>query len=125
MPTDYELLGGHDEVHRLVDAFLDAVFADFIIGFHFEGRDLERIRRHELEHAVGLLGGPSEYSGRPIGKLHQPLRINRGQFHRRLAILRSVLGREGVPAEIVERWVAFDARFEAAVTDGSDCVPEP
>ena len=125
MPSDYERLGGREAVRQLVDAFLDQVFSDFVIGFHFEGRDQDRIRRHELEHAIALLGGPDAYAGRPIGAVHQPLKINRGQFRRRLVILRSVLGTHGVPEDIIERWVAHDARLEPAITDGTDCTPEP
>lgn len=124
MISDYERLGGHEGVRVLVDAFLDAVFGDFIIGFHFEGRDTDRIRAHELEHAVALLGGPSAYTGRPIGKVHQPLRINRGQFRRRLVILRSVLESHDVDPAIIERWLAHDQRLEPAITDGTECTPE-
>lgn len=124
MATDYERLGGTEGVRALVDAFLDEVFGDFIIGFHFEGRDQDRIRHHELAHAIALLGGPDAYEGRPIAQVHQPLRINRGQFRRRLVILRSVLANNRVPEDIIERWIAHDSRFEKAVTDGTDCAPE-
>ncbi len=123
MTTDYEQLGGTDGVRTLVDAFLDQVFADFIIGFHFEGRDHDRIRKHELEHAVQLLGGPAAYTGRPVGAVHRPLKINRGQFRRRLAILKSTLTAHGVPEPILERWLAHDQRLEPAITDGTDCTP--
>ncbi len=123
MPTDYERLGETEGVRQLVDAFLDQVFGDFIIGFHFEGRDHDRIRRHELEHAVQLLGGPKAYTGRPVGALHRPLKINRGQFRRRLAILKTTLTAHEVPEPIIERWLAHDQRLEAAITDGTDCTP--
>ena len=124
MATDYERLGGSDGVEALVNAFLDAVFSDFIIGFQFAGRDLDRIRKHELEHAIALLGGPDAYTGRPIAQVHQPRKINRGQFRRRLVILRSILANNRVPEDIIERWLAHDSRFEKAVTDGTDCAPD-
>ena len=122
--TDYERIGGEPALERLIGRFLDRVFGDFIIGFLFEGRDRARIHRHEVEHAAALLGGPRRYAGRPLAAVHQPLRINRGQFRRRLAILRVVLHADGVPPEIIERWIGHDARLERAITDGLDCVPE-
>ncbi len=123
MTTDYERLGGEPQVRRLVDAFLDLVFDDFVIGFLFEGRDLDRIRAHELEHAIRILGGPMLYTGRPLPEVHRPLRINRGQFRRRLVLLRSTLRKHGVPDDIARRWVDAEARLEPAITDGTDCAP--
>jgi len=120
--TDYERIGGEETVNRLITAFLDLVQRDFIIGFLFEGRDMARIHRHEVEHASRLLGGPVVYTGRPIGAAHRGLHVNRGHFRRRLAILRTVLGQQGVPDDVIERWIAHDARLEPAVTDGTDCV---
>lgn len=124
--TDFEDVGGAAGVERLVAAFLDRVYSDMIIGFLFEGRDRARILRHEVEHATRLLGGPSAYTGRPLAATHRPLRINRGQFRRRLALLRTVLREQGVDEAIVGRWVAHDARLEAVITDGTDCAsPDP
>jgi hemoglobin len=121
--SDYEALGGHDGVTRLVEAYVDRFFADFIIGYLFEGRDRARIVTHEVEFAAAHLGGPKDYTGRPIDAAHQPLRINRGHFRRRLAILRTVLNEHGVDSELVDRWVAFEQRLEAAIVDGTDCAP--
>lgn len=121
--TDLERVGGAGVVEDLMQAFVKRVAADFIIGFLFEGRDLERIARHEAELAVSHLGGPGRYSGRPLGASHRPLRINRGHFRRRLAILRVVLEEQGVPAEVRERWVAHDASLESVITDGTECTP--
>jgi len=123
--SDYERLGGADGLEALVRAFIDRVFDDFIIGFQFVGRDKDRIVMHETAHAAQHLGGPDAYAGRPVHRVHHPLKINRGQFRRRLAILRTVLSEHQVPADIVDRWVAADQRMEAAITDGSECLPEP
>ena len=122
--SDFERLGGEAGVRPLVQAVCRAFFDDFIIGFRFEGKDHQRIMDKEFEHARAHLGGAGAYTGRPVGAVHQPLRINRGQFHRRLAILQTVLTEQGVPTDIVERWVAHDASLEPAITDGTNCVPD-
>lgn len=120
--TDFERLGGETAVARLIRALVEREEKDFIVGFLFQGRDLERVIRHETAFAVAHLGGPNAYQGRPLHKAHAPLRINRGHFRRRLAILRTVLQEHEVPEDIIERWLAHDARFVDAVTNGTDCV---
>lgn len=113
-----------DRLPALVERFVDRMFADFIVGFLFEGRDRDRIVRHELELARKHLFGVGGYTGRPIGPLHRALKLNRGHFRRRLAVLRTVLREEGVPEPVIARWITHDAALEGALTDGTDCVPE-
>jgi len=123
--NEIERIGGEEGLERLIRLFVDRVFADFIIGYQFEGRDKERIVRHETEFASAHLGGVQVYAGRPLVSAHRPLKINRGHFRRRLAILRTVLSEQGIAEDVIERWVAFERQFERAITDGTDCVREP
>lgn len=121
-PSSWERLGAEPGVRALVEAFVDRFFGDLVIGFLFEGKDRARIVQHELELASVHLGGPLRYAGRPVGEVHRPLRINAGQFRRRLAILRHVLRERGVPEAVVDAWIAHDRRLERVVTDGTDCL---
>lgn len=121
--TDYARLGGADGLTRIMTRFVDRMFGDFVIGFLFERRDSDRILRHEIELASAHLGGPARYTGRPIGSVHQPLRIHRGHFQRRMAVLRTVLAECDVPADIAERWIAHDAALEDVVAEPIDCAP--
>jgi len=111
-------------LRTVLDDFVRRMATDFVIGWLFEGRDLERIIEHEVSFARAHLGGGGVYSGRPIGRVHQALPINRGMFRRRLALLRTVLAEHGVDPGVVERWIAHDERLESVVTDGTDCTPE-
>ncbi len=110
-------------MRAVVAGFVDRFFADDIIGYLFQGRDRERIIQHELELASRHLGGDLSYTGRGISQVHQPLRISSGHFRRRLALLRQALLRHDVPVDVVDAWVAHDARLESVITDGTDCVP--
>lgn len=121
----YARLGGEPAVRALVDRFVERMAADAIIGFFFAGKDLARVKLHEYEHAAAALGGPSAYTGRPLVPLHRSLRINAGQFRRRLAILKQELERGGVPADVAETWLAEQRRLEAVMTNGTDCAPVP
>jgi hemoglobin len=120
--SDWESLGGADRVRVIIDAFVARMAGDAIIGFLFDGKDLVRVAKHELELSSVHLGGPSGYTGRGIVSLHRPMRINAGQFRRRLAILRTVLAEHGASDEVIARWVAHDRQLEQVITDGTDCV---
>jgi truncated hemoglobin YjbI len=121
--TPFERAGGEPVVRAIVDAFVDRQFGDPIIGFFFTGKDRARVKLHEYEHAAAALGAAVAYTGRPIPSLHRPLRINAGQFRRRLALLKQEIERAGVPADIAELWLDGQRRMERAITDGTDCAP--
>lgn len=120
--TAFERAGGEPVVRAIVDAFVDRMVADPIIGFRFVGADPARIKQHEYEHAARALGATTPYTGRPIVPLHRPMRINGGQFRRRLALLRQQIERAGVPLDVVEDWLAEQRAMESRITDGTDCV---
>jgi hemoglobin len=113
--------GGPEVVRAVVTRFVARCFADPIVGFLFAGRDAARIVEHETAHALVTLGGDVPYEGRPIVPLHRPMRLHRGHFRRRLALLRQELEREGLPDAVMEAWLAPQRAMEAAVTDGTDC----
>ena len=121
-PTDYERVGGEAGLKRVVGRFVDRFFADFIIGFLFEGKDRDRIVTHESAFAAAHLGGPKAYLGRPIGAMHQALKINTGHFRRRHAILRQVLAEEGVPDDVIARWIGYEQSLQGVITTGDDCI---
>lgn len=122
--TPFEEIGGEPVLRDIVNRFVDRVANDMIIGFFFAGKDLDRVKQHEFEHAARVLGADIQYTGRPIPSLHRPLRINGGQFRRRVALLRQEIDRAGVPEVVKELWLAEQRKMERAITDGTDCVPE-
>jgi truncated hemoglobin YjbI len=119
---DVARLGGAERVTAVTRRFVDEMAADPIIGFLFAGKDLGRIAVHEAELALALFGAGERYTGRPLASLHRALRVHRGHFRRRLFVLRRVLAAEGIPEELVERWVAHHASMEAAIVSPTDCV---
>lgn len=121
--SPYERAGGETVVRAVVDAFVDRAFDDRIIGFLFAGKDRDRVKRHEFEHAAGVLGAAIPYQGRPIAPLHKAMRINAGQFRRRLALLKQQIEAANVPSDVLELWLDGQRRMESAITDGTDCAP--
>lgn len=119
--SDYDTLGGEAALRAIIDDFIDRVAGDYIIGFFFAGRDLDRIKAREFELASAHLGGPFQYRGRPLGQAHAQLPINKGHMRRRLAFLRTVLRDHGAPDDLAERWVAHDSALEDLITNGREC----
>lgn len=120
--TSFEIAGGEPVIRAVVNRFVDRVFDDVIIGFHFTGKDRAAVKAHEYQHAAAVLGAQMAYTGRPIVPLHRAMRINSGQFRRRLALLRQEIQRAGIPPEIEDLWLAAQRAMEHLITDGTDCV---
>lgn len=122
--SDLDRLGGESAARTIITDFIGRVARDFVIGYLFAGRDLDRIILHETAMAVTMLGGPAAYTGRPLGAVHQPLKINAGHFRRRLAFLERTLEAHGVPEDIAARWIEHNRRLERLIVDGTDCAPD-
>lgn len=120
--TDYERIGA-EKLIAILEDFVTLVAQDFIIGFMFQGKDHRRIVSKEVEHAAAHLGGPRNYTGRPLAQVHKPLPINLGHFRRRIALLRKVLAQHQVDEDIIERWVRHnEALIDQIVDRPIDCV---
>jgi len=117
--SDFARLGGERGVRAIVDDFMDRVFDDVMIGFHFEGKPKARIRELEYRYAAQHLGADVHYEGRPLDVAHGPLRIFDGHFARRLWLLRETLEAHHAPATVVARWLAHNEAQRELVLAGS------
>lgn len=125
--VDMNNVGGSiqdDVLDELVSAFVHRMANDLIIGFFFEGRDLNRVIAHERELLRGHLGRGNAYTGRALDRVHQPLGINRGHFRRRHAILRNLCQEREIDEGVMARWVEREQALESMITTGEDCGPE-
>lgn len=121
----FEELGGEEPLRRIIDAFIDRVFADRMIGFFFRDADRQRIKELEYQLTAKFLGADVEYRGRPLDQAHARHPIMGGQFMRRLQILRETLEEFGVPPRVREAWLAHNESLRPLITrdSGSDCDP--
>ena len=106
--TLFERLGGEEELRAIGERFVDRIFDDFMIGFHFRDASRARIQAKEYEFAAQHLGAGVAYTGRSLSAAHRPHRILEGHFHRRMKILEEVLDERGVPAEVREHWLSHN-----------------
>jgi len=118
----YEQLGGEPGLRAIIDEFVERVFADIMIGFFFRNADKQRIKDKEFEFAAAFLGGPQRYSGQPLRQAHAKHPIMGGQFARRKKILEEVLIEKGVPAPVIETWLAHTEQLRGQITGDPDGV---
>lgn len=123
MSSEYETIGGEPALRLIIDTFVDRMFDDIMIGFHFRAAPKERIKEMEFQHAAEHLGAPVVYGGRPLRAAHAKHRIMGGQFMRRKKILSDVLVEQGVPEAIRVRWLDYveSLRSEITYDPGSEC----
>jgi hemoglobin len=121
----FEKLGGESGLRAIVNAFIDRVFEDRMIGFFFRNADRARIKEMEYQLAAGFLGADIKYTGRPLGKAHVNHPIMGGHFARRRQILKETLEAYQVAEEIQAAWLQHTDSLRPLITPetGSDCDP--
>lgn len=123
--TLFAQLGGEPRLREIIDAFIDRVFADRMIGFFFRNADKKRIKELEYQLTAEFLGADVHYQGRPLDQAHAKHPIMGGQFARRLQILKETLEKFHVPQAVRDAWIEHNERLRSLITpnSGSDCDP--
>lgn len=115
----FDKLGGERRLRPIIDAFVDRVFEDRMIGFFFRHADRARIKEFEYQLAARFLGADIEYLGRPLGKVHANHPIMGGHFARRRQILSETLDDHGAHPEIKEALLRHTDALRAEITPES------
>jgi hemoglobin len=125
MENLFDQLGGELELRKIIDTFINRVFADRMIGFFFRKADKDRIKEMEYQLAASFLGAGIEYRGRPLAQAHSPHPIMGGHFARRKQILKETLESYEVAGNIKEAWLKHTEDLRPLITGqaGSGCDP--
>ena len=125
MDSLFDQLGGELKLRKIIDTFIDRVFADRMIGFFFGKADKNRIKEMEYQLAASFLGASIEYQGRPLDKVHANHPIMGGHFARRKQILKETLDFYQVAESIKEAWLKHTEDLRPLITGqaGSGCDP--
>jgi hemoglobin len=123
--TLFEKLGGEPRLRELINAFIDRVFDDRMIGFFFRNADRTRIKEMEYQLAAEFLGAGIKYEGRPLATVHAKHPIMGGHFARRRQILKETLEWYNVPEEIMTALLQHTDDLRPLITpeDESNCDP--
>ena len=87
----YARIGGTLGVSALVDAFYRRVLADPLLGPMFAHVPMVKLKRMQLEFFSAALGGPVEYTGRPIIDAHHHLHLQLAHYQRFVRCLMETL----------------------------------
>ncbi|AMA73293.1 MULTISPECIES: group I truncated hemoglobin [Aneurinibacillus] len=96
MSTLYERLGGEETIAKVVDYFYDLVLADDTVNHFFKNTDMEKQRRHQTKFISFALGGPNQYTGGSMAKVHEGMNIQPAHFDAIVRHLRDALAHFGV-----------------------------
>jgi hemoglobin len=115
--SDYDAVGGGPAVSAVVNDFYRRVLADPGLAPYFEGVDMVRLKRHQALLVTQVLGGPENYTGRPLGEAHAGLGIDHDDFTAVVGHLASAMKDAGVPDDIIGRAGAAVAATESVIVE--------
>ena len=115
--TLYEQVGGHAGVRAIADVMYDRLLLDDDLAPLFDGVELRRLRRHQVEFLTWALGGPAEYDERLLSLAHQGRNITDLHFDRFAAVMRSVLEDLGMQEEGVRGFMGVIERSRSQVVE--------
>jgi hemoglobin len=118
---------GPERLRAVVVDFYDRVFADVMIGFHFAGKDKQRLIDTVFELAARMLGAAHiPYTGMTMRDAHARHGILGGLFDRRRKILEDVLEAHAIDPEVRATWIDHTNAMRSQITAdaGSDCKHE-
>jgi hemoglobin len=113
----YEELGGAEAVSVALDRFYAKIPPHPVVGPYFRGVDLGRLKERASPFVAMVLGGPNEYAGPGLRKVHRHLLgqgLDDGAFDAFVGLFEDVLNELEVPQEKLEQVMAllYGARDE-------------
>ncbi|MEU4195947.1 group 1 truncated hemoglobin [Kribbella sp. NPDC026611] len=103
--SDYQAVGGGPAIASVVDLFYTRVLADPQLSGFFEGTDLARLKRHQVQLVSQVMGGPVTYEGPELADAHKGRGITGGDFGKVVVHLVGALEAHEVPDDIIGRVV--------------------
>lgn len=112
----YQKIGQEKGLEAILRDFYQALTRDILVGYFFEGKDLEHIITQQKSFLMRAMGATRSYSGQPPARAHENLPpIWMGHFDRRLRILEETLQKHGLSAEDIRIWVDFEETFRNSI----------
>ncbi len=107
---------GAARIKEIIRKFYDRLAADVLVGFFFDGKNLDLIAQGQTAFLLKAFGITQSYTGHAPSEAHSALPpILEGHFDRRLVILDQLLRDEGLNVDERAAWVGFENAFRSAV----------
>jgi len=109
-------IDGEGKLKKVLRSFYQEMSQDVLVGFFFSGKDLDAIAHQQAQFLLFAAGLKSTYLGRTPTHAHLGLPpISKGQFDRRLEILKQVLEKHGFEPHDIQIWTHFEEAFRNTV----------
>ena len=99
MGSYLDKIGGRPALEAVVDTFYAKILLDMDLQPYFEGIEMKKLRRHQVDFISYLLGGTA-YTGKSLSVAHTGLNITEEAFNKVGAHLQESLSQANVPNDI-------------------------
>lgn len=107
---------GEERIRGIVRRFYERMSKDLLIGFFFDGRDLDKIAEGQSAFLFRAMGLRPSYTGKSPAQAHTDLPpILAGHFDRRLVLLNEQLVEDGLDATQRHIWIGFENAFRDSI----------
>lgn len=107
---------GEKKIHDILHDFYRRMAQDVMIGYFFEGKNLDEIAEKQASFLMRVMGATATYSGKAPADAHTALPpILTGHFDRRLKILEETLKDHALEEHEIETWLTFENAFRAGI----------
>lgn len=108
---------GHAFIAKAVAEFYKRAFVDVLIGHFFFKSDIQHITEQQVTFVSAMLGGPTQYAGKPLKAAHKPFKIRPVHFNRRQVLMREVLVDMGLEPSLREAWLSIEEQFRQVIVN--------
>jgi truncated hemoglobin YjbI len=107
---------GEPRIRAIIRDFYGRLEHDLLVGFFFNGKDLELIADRQSQFVLRAMGLRPSYTGKSPADAHTELApILSGHFDRRLLVLDECLKENGLSEPDRQIWIGFENAFRDAI----------
>lgn len=100
-------LGENSGIAKLVEDFINEILVDEHIGFYFEEAELDRFHDKLVEQICHLSGGPCQYTGKTMQKIHTDLDITEAHFNALVEALMKAMDNNHISVSVQNQLLAL------------------
>lgn len=109
-------------VEKILQDYFKLAVNDPMIGYLFVGKDVARLIQKEIELTMGFFDQETRYTGRGLREVHRPLKVKKGEFDRRLVLMRAAMEKNNLPKDTIEAWLKHNEMARELVLNANlDC----
>ncbi len=112
---------GKEKIEAVLRLFYERAIVDPMICQFFMKIDLQALIAKQLEFTSSLLGATdSKYTGRPLRKAHENLKIRKPHLKRREVMMAEAMADCEVPIELARKWSLLEASLNGQISKDAE-----